>query len=985
MFSNATQDVRQLAVFTPLESDELLLRRFDGHEGLSQLFEYELEMLSLNDAIDPGRLLGRNVTFRLSQSDSDVRHFNGYVSRFWYAGNVHFASIYRATVVPWLWFLTNTSDCRIFQDQTVPAIIERIFVERGFQDFDVSGLQETYRPREYCVQYRETDFDFVSRLMEEEGIFYFFRHHNGKHVLCLADQNAAFQELADAEVEFTDPDRTGDLTDQITAWTHQYEFRPGRWAQTDYNFRQPHLNLMSQSQTAVSLPRSRAFEIYEYPGRFDQPDAGRSLARIRMEEQDVAYDTVSATGTYRSFAPGGRFRIKSHRAAAEVGKSYVLTTVRQTASINGSYITGTQSGEIRYENRFTCIPADVAFRPQRLVKKPVIQGPQTAVVVGPPGEQIYPDEFGRVKVQFPWDREGRRDENSSCWIRVSQVHAGRGWGTIDLPRIGEEVIVSFLDGDPDRPIIKGRVYNGKNRPPFALPGGMTRSGLKSNTHKGSGYNEITMDDAAGQEQLRVNAQYDMDMVVANNETVTIAVDRITDVGNNDTLTIGVDATTDIGNNNVETSGNNTTVEIGNNLVIEAGTAITLQCGASTIHMNQAGVITISGAVVTSAASATNSIVAPMAEIVGSQMLASAGLVTLKLGGVNHVKGNSTSLSGASIEICGGETILKGAPLELGEVGAPAATLAGSGAGGSGGGPSGPNGPAGPGGGDGADGGAEASSQDGTSAETGSTEGELGGGEGSAGAGGDASDETDGSDTSTSQQENDVTAPSTGTTGLGEQENQTSDDETPFPPEVAARRTEISEELARPDLSDAERDQLLNELSEIDRQHNSGIPGDSGNWDEEQVPPGGPNATSSQEEPGDHQTPEVPMTDAERERAAGALERAANRQNIRADMMEFLDPEEAKKLREQSQQLDLEAARLREGTKGVRDKQRQHDAGDATRELIDVLDKYPLPKNVEVIKDLAKGPIKAGLPKVVEKVIEMEQDFHDKLREIFRGK
>ena len=667
MLHHATQARRELAVFTPLGDDVLLLRRLEGHEEISRLFQYDLEMLSAQRAIDPRAIVGRNVTVLLARRGQRARHFNGFVSRFGAMAHSVHGTTYRATVLPWLWFLTRTTDCRIFQNKTSPQIIEQIFHDQGFSDFELK-LKGQYAPREYCVQYRETDFAFVSRLMEEEGIFYFFRHENGKHVLVLADHKVAYFELADSAVEL----RHGrQLERQLTAWEHRHEFRPGRWAQTDYDFKKPRLNLMSQEETVVRLPGNQNYEMYDYPGCFEDRGRGRSLTRVRMEEEETPQEMVLGAGSYRSCTPGGTFTVRRHADdRAEEGREYVVASVEHRASVDGDYISGSGTGETEYDNRFTCIPATTTFRPSRTTPRPTVGGPQTAVVVGPAGEQIYTDEFGRVKVQFHWDREGKRDENSSCWLRVSQVHAGKGWGEMDLPRVGEEVVVAFLEGDPDRPIIKGRVYNQGQMPPFGLPDAKARCSGKTQTYQGSGYNEMSMDDTAGKEQVRVNAQHNMDSNVNNCKTLAVGVDRSGDVGNNQDLSIAVDGTLEVGNDCEVTVGNDATYIVGNNIEITAGVAITLKCGASTIHMNCGGVITFSGQFITSAAAANQSITAPLTQVVGSSVLLQAGLVCMDLGGVVHVKGGETSVSAGTISIKGGETLLQGAPLKLGEVGAP---------------------------------------------------------------------------------------------------------------------------------------------------------------------------------------------------------------------------------------------------------------------------------------------------------------------------
>jgi type VI secretion system secreted protein VgrG len=451
------QATRSLKVRTPLGEDVLLLTGFSGEEAVSQLFRFELTLISDDNAIPMGDIVGLGVSFSVTMTDGSPRWFHGVVNQFGCGGELEGRRSYRAEVVPWLWFLSQTTDCRIFQNKTVPQIIEQIFADLGFQDFE-TNLQLEHPTWEYCVQYRETDLEFVSRLIEEEGIFYYFRHEEGKHTLVLADHTGAYFDCQENSVDF--PSNVGQraLTDHITSWVHEYSFRSGKCAQTDYNFQTPSTSLMSQSKTVLKLKNMDKFEQYDYPGRFIDKSRGTALLKLRMEEVEAAHNTVRGESQCKSFTPGGRFTIGVHQSSDEEGKAYVITSIRHEAHEPMGYETGAESG-LDYGNRFTCLPEEVVARPSRRSAKPIVHGVQTAVVVGPPGEEIYPDKYGRVKVQFHWDREGQQDENSSCWVRVSQTHAGPGFGAINIPRIGEEVIVSFLEGDPDRPIITGRVYH----------------------------------------------------------------------------------------------------------------------------------------------------------------------------------------------------------------------------------------------------------------------------------------------------------------------------------------------------------------------------------------------------------------------------------------------------------------------------------------------------------------------------------------------
>ncbi len=536
-----TQQEHKLSLETPLGADALLLVRLTGQEEMSRLFNFQLEMLSEDDGLPAPAIVGKSVTFRVDYPDGEPRFFNGIVNRFTYCGRGDRLSVYRAEVVPWLWFLTKTTDCRIFQSKTVPDIVKQIFGDLGLTQFkfDLQGNHPTW---DYCVQYRETDFNFVSRLLEEEGIFYFFQHENGKHTLMLADHKDAFKDAKDKEVEFLSKLTEGNVSDHIWRWEHQYEFRTGKWAHTDYNFETPTTSLMSNASSVVKLDGNSKFEQYEYPGGYEVRGDGDAAAKLRMEAEETGFDIVRGEAHCRSFSPGGKFKLVGHHSPREQGKGYVLTSVQHAARSEASYWTESP-GEIEpYHNTFACIPDSVTFRPERRTEKPLIQSVQTAVVTGPPGEEIFTDKYGRVKVQFHWDREGKKDDKTSCWIRVSQVHAGSGWGGIDIPRIGEEVIVSFLDGDPDRPVILGRLYNAGQMPPFGMDGADNAknkviSGMKSKTYKGSGYNEFSLDDTPGKEKINVHGQYDMVTTIEHDDTQHIKNNRTITVDGTHTETI----------------------------------------------------------------------------------------------------------------------------------------------------------------------------------------------------------------------------------------------------------------------------------------------------------------------------------------------------------------------------------------------------------------------------------------------------------------
>ena len=450
------QENRQARIDTPLGNDVLFLQHFEGTERLSCDFAYELIVVSEDPEIDGNKLVGKAILVTYFNEDGRKRHFHGIVSRMQYSEQVeepHAFTAYNLTMVPWLWFLHHNQDCRIFQEKTAPEIIQEVFQELGYSDFRLN-LDEDYPTREYCVQYRETDFNFVSRLLEEEGIYYYFEHTADGHMLVLCDSLTGYHQLDEEDVHYTP--RAQSQIKRIQSWRHNYEFRPGKVAQRDFNFKKPTDNLETGEESKIKFEGTKKFQIYEYPGRYDETDKGNRLTKVRLQELEAEHDFVIGDGQYQSFAPGGKFTIDRHQRPSEEGKSWVLTEVHTKLKSNfgfGNY------DDTDFHNEFRCIPAETIFRPKRRAVKPVVEGPQTAIVATD-GQEIVTDEHARVKVQFPWDRYGNKDINSSCWLRCSQVHAGTGWGMIDIPRKGEEVIVNHLEGDPDRPLITGRLYNG---------------------------------------------------------------------------------------------------------------------------------------------------------------------------------------------------------------------------------------------------------------------------------------------------------------------------------------------------------------------------------------------------------------------------------------------------------------------------------------------------------------------------------------------
>jgi type VI secretion system secreted protein VgrG len=599
-----TQDERLIAVQTSLGKDYFLLTGFYGHEAVSQLFEFHLEMVSNDLAADQKYLVGQNVTFSIHPKEGTRSFFNGFVSHFFAdepAGR--FGRAYRARVVPWLWFLTRAANSRIFQNMNVVDIAKKIFSDHGFNDFEFR-LQRSYAPYEYKVQYRETDFNFVSRLLEFEGIFYFFRHENGRHTAVFGDVASVFRPGERAKVSYV-PEPAWE---QIHGWHHAYEFRPGRWTLSDYDFKKPRTDLTASQPTLIDNAGMKKFELFDYPGEYLDKDAGDGLARTRIEMEEAAYHGVNGRGMVTSFRSGETFALEHHPVPEEVGASYALLYVDHHAQ-DTSYFGG-GSGSSTYTNGFTVLPVKTVFRPLRTTPCPVVEGPQTATVVGPSGEEIYTDQYGRVKVQFRWDRYGKADENSSLFLRLAQSWAGNKWGAQILPRIGMEVIVEFLEGDPDRPIVTGCMNNTDAMPPDALPDNRTRSIFRTrSTPNSSGFNEISLEDKAGSEQLFMRGERDQDIRIKHDTREWIGGERHLIVGHDQAEKVGgakhlrvsgsqneqVGGTVSLsaGGDLHQKIGQNSALKANMKVAIEAGISITLKAGASFIEIGPAG-ITIVG-------------------------------------------------------------------------------------------------------------------------------------------------------------------------------------------------------------------------------------------------------------------------------------------------------------------------------------------------------------------------------------------------------
>jgi len=550
-------------------SDELKALRFEGHEGISQLFEFEI-VVACESQLAFADVIRKKATLLVSVDEgAEPRTIHGVVSqveqhdadaRLWY---------YRFTLVPKAWFLLHRIDCRIFQEMDVPAIVKKVLDGAGLvsgDDYHVS-LQGTYATREYCVQYRESDWDFVSRLLEEEGIYYFIQTDADRgDLLVLADKVAGYQPITGAATLTFKPG-SGALGsamtpgDHVSTFHYSQQVRSGKTTLRDWDFEKPAL-LLEGTKVFGSSSESD-LEIYDYPGEYQTSAVGGSLASVRLDEQSARRFTGRGESACSRLAPGRTFTLAEHPRES-FNAQYMTTSVthRGTSAEEHVMLADGTAPELLYQNEFEVIPGDALFRPPRVTRRPHIHGVQTAIVVGPAGEEIYVDKYGRVKVQFPWDRLGKKDEKSSCWMRVSQVWAGEAWGAMFIPRLGHEVVVTFLEGDPDRPLIVGRLYHGTNVVPYGLPDNKTRSTIKSNSSPGGGgSNELRFEDKKGSEEVYLHGQKDWTILIENDKNQTVGHDETAHVKNDRTKNVDHDQTATIGHDDALEVKNDQTMTV----------------------------------------------------------------------------------------------------------------------------------------------------------------------------------------------------------------------------------------------------------------------------------------------------------------------------------------------------------------------------------------------------------------------------------------
>jgi type VI secretion system secreted protein VgrG len=656
-----TQEKRVLKITTPLGPDVLLLAGLSGQEAISSLFQFRLDLLAENRRqINFDDLLGKKVGIEVMLPDDKSRYFNGYLNSFSQGARDQRFTRYRAEMVPQFWFLTRNAQSRIFQHMNVPDILKKVL-----QGLDVAfELKDVYQPRDYCVQYRESDFNFASRLMEEEGIYYFFKHTADSHKMVLADKPQSHVDLG--KIPYEELAGGTRYEERIHRWEKMQDLRSGKYTLWDHCFELPGKHLEAEKTVIDSVSAGTVahklkvggndkLEIYDYPGayaqRFDGVDAGggdsaselqkifddnqRTVA-IRMQQETLPALVINGASNCRQLVSGYKFTFANHFNA---NGSYVLTSISHVAQ-QGVGTGGTASGgDSHYSNVFTCIPFALPFRPLRSTPRPFVHGSHTATVAGPAGEEIFTDKYSRVKVQFHWDRQGKNDADSSCWVRVGTPWAGKQWGMIHIPRIGQEVIVDFLEGDPDQPIIMGSVYNADQMPPYKLPDNKTQSGIKSRSSLQGGtddFNELRLEDKKGSEDIYFHAQKDFHRVVENDDDLKVGHDQTIEIKNDRTETVkegNEKITIEQGNRDVKISMGNETLKIsmGNQQTnidlgkseTEAMQSIELIVGQSSVKLDQMGV-TIKGMMIAIEGQIQVQMKGMMTQIQGTAMLQEQG-------------------------------------------------------------------------------------------------------------------------------------------------------------------------------------------------------------------------------------------------------------------------------------------------------------------------------------------------------------------------
>ncbi len=499
-------------------------------EGINQQTWATIEFTSQNREVELEGIVGTTINIEMDTTEGEVRQFFGMCVSAEFLGSHAGIAHFSAEVRPWLWFLTRSQECRIFQNMTAPDIIQEILSDYGFSSDVEDKLTDSYPERVYCVQYRETDLDFINRLMEEEGCYYFFEQYEDKVKMILADSVSSHQPLeGDSVLQFHDRDEGTHLQEEhVYEWNGAEKTYTGKVTLNDYNFEKPKADLKATNSIAQGKHNYKDYEVYDYPGHYRETSDGDRLARIIMESKAAHYQKWQGAANISTIAVGRTFNLEGHPRTKDKTE-FMITKASHFLRVNTTigakpeidpvlgqrlgFEPGSTDG---YRVVFEAVPAETQFRPEIVTPWPEISSIHTAVVTGPAGEEIHTDKYGRIKVQFHWDRKGNNDDKTTCWVRTMMPWTGKKWGDIAIPRIGNEVVIQFEEGDPDRPVCIGMLYNADNMPPYELPADKTRSGRKSNSSKGGqGYNELLFEDKKGEELIRLEAEKNYTQLVQN--------------------------------------------------------------------------------------------------------------------------------------------------------------------------------------------------------------------------------------------------------------------------------------------------------------------------------------------------------------------------------------------------------------------------------------------------------------------------------------
>jgi type VI secretion system secreted protein VgrG len=610
-------DTREIRITTEVPNVKFVCISLVAHEHVSRPFVIELELLNPDFTLTLKDFLGKHMTAEVDASDSKVRYFDGIITRFSYVNERLGLACYRATLRPWLWLLTRKVQSKVRYVQpdqsgadsgsettagTLPNLVKSLFEDGSYADVEWKLSNTNYRVVEYCVQYQESDFAFVSRVLEQEGIYYFFKHESGKHTLVLTDSMDKLATFDDslATISYTNRSAGGQRGDFIDEWTIAQEVQSGKVTVRDYDFTAPNANL-EKSKTMPKGYTPDDLEIYEYPGKYKQPNEGETYANAHLEAEITRFELAEARSNARWLVPGYLFTL-ADAARDDQDRQYLVLEAKSSMRVEFD-----KQEKQDFSAEIVALPQSVTYRPRRVTPRPYIRGPQTALVVGPSGQEIYTDKFARVKVQFYWDRDGSKDENSSCWVRCAQAWAGKSWGFVFIPRINQEVIVHFMEGDPDHPIITGAVYNGPedNPSPITLPDEATKSTIKSNSSpNGGGFNQIRLEDKAGSEELFIHAHKDMNTEVETGDqtnTVKQGNRTVTVTQGKETTTISQDCalTVQQGNHTIDvsagtsalTAAQSITLKVGDNKIVIDTSGVTITATNITLNANAAAKMT----------------------------------------------------------------------------------------------------------------------------------------------------------------------------------------------------------------------------------------------------------------------------------------------------------------------------------------------------------------------------------------------------------